>query len=63
MSKQEEITKLQSQKEAILKAMKDPHLCEGTASLYSRVSGYYRNVSSMNIGKQQEIKDRKNFVI
>jgi hypothetical protein len=63
MSKQEEITNLKNQREAIVKAMKDPHLCEGTASLYSRVSGYYRNVSAMNIGKQQEVKDRKNFVI
>lgn len=32
-------------------------------SLYSRVSGYYRNVESMNTGKQQEVKERTDYVI
>jgi anaerobic ribonucleoside-triphosphate reductase len=30
--------------------------------VYSRVVGYLRPVSQWNLGKQQEFKDRKNFI-
>lgn len=31
--------------------------------VWSRVVGYYRPVSSWNDGKQEEFKDRKEFVV
>ena len=31
--------------------------------VYSRVVGYYRPVQSWNEGKQEEFKDRKEFVV
>jgi len=31
--------------------------------VYSRVVGYYRPVQSWNLGKQEEFKDRKEFVV
>jgi len=31
--------------------------------VYSRVVGYYRPVQSWNRGKQEEFKDRKEFVV
>lgn len=45
-----------------LKSLKsDPKLCEDTAIVYARVSGYMRDVSNFNIGKSQEFKDRKMY--
>ena len=31
--------------------------------VWSRVMGYYRPVDHWNVGKQQEFRDRKNFVL
>jgi len=31
--------------------------------VYSRVVGYYRPVQSWNLGKQEEFKQRKEFVV
>jgi ribonucleoside-triphosphate reductase len=39
----------------------DPKLCEGTATAYSRVSGYYRAVKNWNAGKKSEFKQRKEY--
>lgn len=63
MSKQEELSQLKAEKEKIKSKLSDPHLCEGTASLYSRVSGYYRAVNLMNTGKRKEVEDRINYSI
>lgn len=53
---------LKKQKEKILEAMNDPHLCEGTASTYTRISGYYRPIQGCwNDGKVQEYKERKEY--
>ena len=38
-------------------------ICENETEVYSRVVGYLRPVSSMNLGKKAEIKDRKMFNI
>jgi ribonucleoside-triphosphate reductase len=47
-----------SQKEyEILKSKRQ--LCE----VYSRVVGYIRPVNQWNVGKQEEFKDRKVFVV
>lgn len=59
MNKKEKLIKLQESKECVIKAMEDPSLCEGTASVYSRVSGYYRATELWNKGKAQEFKERK----
>jgi len=40
-----------------IKKLKVP--CE----VYSRVVGYYRPVQSWNAGKQEEFKQRKNYII
>ena len=32
-------------------------------SVYTRVTGYYRNIADMNDGKRNECKDRKSFEI
>ena len=52
---------LKKQKRKILEAMNDPNLCMGTASTYSRISGYYRPINAWNDGKAQEYKERKEY--
>ena len=34
-------------------------MCDAKIEVYSRVVGYFRPVSSWNVGKQEEWKDRK----
>lgn len=51
---QEKITEIETK-------MNNPKLCEGTASVYTRVSGYYRAVANFNAGKRQEVKERKHY--
>lgn len=42
---------------------KDEHICGEKTQVYSRVTGYYRPVSNWNIGKQEEFKERKRFIV
>lgn len=63
LEKQEKINQLKEEKRRIEEKLQDPNLCEGTASLYSRVSGYYRAVNLMNTGKRKEVQDRINYSI
>lgn len=37
--------------------------CEEECEVYSRVVGYLRPISFWNIGKKEEFKERKNYVI
>ena len=37
--------------------------CGETAEVYSRITGYYRPVQNWNVGKTQEYKERKEYVI
>ncbi len=46
---------------AIDSAVSDPKLCQGTAETYSRITGYYRNVSNFNEGKQTEYSERTEY--
>jgi hypothetical protein len=39
MSREEKLSKLTAEKNQIESAMNDPKLCEGTASIYERVTG------------------------
>jgi ribonucleoside-triphosphate reductase len=41
----------------------DPDLCKNTASVYARISGYYRPLKNWNEGKASEFASRKNFLI
>ena len=36
--------------------------CGQRCEVYSRVVGYYRPIGNWNIGKQQEFRDRKEFL-
>lgn len=58
------IEKINEKIEQVKTEMNDPHLCEGTADTYSRVSGYYRSVQGgWNNGKQQEFAERQEYSI
>ena len=37
--------------------------CGESAEVYSRITGYYRPVQNWNVGKTQEYKERKEYVI
>jgi len=37
--------------------------CRSKTEIYSRVTGYLRPISQWNVGKQEEFKDRTNFLI
>ncbi len=37
--------------------------CGSSAEVYSRITGYYRPVQNWNVGKTQEYKERKEYVI
>lgn len=52
----EKITEIETQ-------MNDAKLCEGTASVYTRVSGYYRALNNFNNGKKQEVSERKHYSV
>jgi ribonucleoside-triphosphate reductase len=41
--------------------IKDPSLCENTASIWTRISGYFRPVENFNDGKQQEFLERLEY--
>jgi hypothetical protein len=58
MNKDLRIANIDEKINALELKLNDSHLCEGTALLESRVSGYYRPVRSWNQGKQQEFKER-----
>jgi anaerobic ribonucleoside-triphosphate reductase len=54
---------IQEKIQEITDKMNDSKLCEGTASVYTRVSGYYRSVSNFNNGKRQEVTERKHYSV
>ena len=56
MTAKEKITEIEAQ-------MNDSKLCEGTASVYTRVSGYYRALNNFNNGKKQEVSERKHYSV
>ena len=42
---------------------KKKKICGMETEVYSRVVGYYRPVTSFNLGKQREFKDRKMYKV
>ena len=63
MEQSKQIEKINEQIEQIEARIKDPHLCEGTASTYTRITGYHRPVENFNDGKQQEMIERLEYKI
>jgi anaerobic ribonucleoside-triphosphate reductase len=57
------IEKLDAQINAVRAKLDDPNLCKGTASVSSRISGYYRPVHNWNSGKQSEFSQRQEYSI
>lgn len=55
------VDKINEQIEQIKIKLNDPHLCEGTAETFARISGYYRPVSAWNTGKQTEFQERLEY--
>jgi anaerobic ribonucleoside-triphosphate reductase len=55
------INDIDSQIEEIRTKIKDPKLCDGTASTFTRVTGYYRSVEYFNDGKQAEFMQRLEY--
>lgn len=41
--------------------MNDRELCMGTASTYSRITGYWRPIENWNAGKRQEYIERLEY--
>jgi anaerobic ribonucleoside-triphosphate reductase len=57
----DKIKKIDEQIKELKEKMNDPHLCEDTADVYTRVSGYYRPVTNFNAGKQSEMVERLEY--
>jgi ribonucleoside-triphosphate reductase len=55
------LEKIREQINEIKSKLNDPHLCEGTALTYSRISGYYRPIEFWNDGKQEEFIQRLEY--
>jgi ribonucleoside-triphosphate reductase len=49
---------LNKQIKEITEKMNDPELCLGSASVWSRITGYWRPIEYWNIGKKQEYQER-----
>ena len=57
------IDEIDKQIEDIKKKMSDPNLCEGSADVYTRCSGFYRPVSAFNAGKVAEFEKRLEYFL
>jgi anaerobic ribonucleoside-triphosphate reductase len=60
---EQDIQKIEEQIKSIKDKMIDPNLCEGTASTYTRITGYYRPVEMWNTGKKEEYIQRLEYNI
>ena len=57
------IERIDEQIEQINLKLADPNLCEGTADVLTRVSGYYRQISNFNEGKAEEFVCRREYAL
>jgi anaerobic ribonucleoside-triphosphate reductase len=53
--------KINERIEQIKKEMANPELCNGTAEIYQKITGYARPVSQWNLGKKVEYSDRREY--
>ena len=63
MDKSKTIEKIDEQINQISCKLNDPKLCDGTAEVYSRISGYYRPTMAWNDGKTAEFTQRVEYAI
>jgi ribonucleoside-triphosphate reductase len=61
MNKEDELKQIEIDMKTIAGIINDPCLCEGSASTYSRISGYYRPTENWNNGKQEEFRQRLEY--
>jgi anaerobic ribonucleoside-triphosphate reductase len=61
MENEKQLTRIDEQITQLEEKIKDPHLCEGSASTYSRISGYYRPINNWNAGKKEEYRQRLEY--
>ena len=59
----DKVNKIEEQIVQIKSKINDPHLCDGTAEVYTRISGYYRPTSNFNDGKVAEFTQRLEYSI
>jgi ribonucleoside-triphosphate reductase len=61
MENDKQIARINEQIEQIEGKIKDPNLCDGSASTYSRITGYYRPINAWNNGKKEEYRQRLEY--
>lgn len=61
MNKEEKLKALQNNLKELEEKASSPDLGKGTAAAFARITGYCRQISNMNEGKQQEVKERKTY--
>jgi hypothetical protein len=59
----DELKKIEEQIMEIEKKIIDPELCVGTASTWTRITGYHRPVEAWNAGKKNEYLDRIPYLL
>ena len=63
MEKSKQIERIDEQIQQINCKLNDPKLCDGTAQVYTRISGYYRPTENFNDGKQAEFTQRLEYAL
>jgi len=58
-----DIENINKQIEEIELKIIDKDLCNGTASIYTRITGYFRMVEAFNNGKKQEYIERLEYLM
>jgi ribonucleoside-triphosphate reductase len=61
MESEKQLARIEEQITQLEEKIKDPHLCEGSASTYTRISGYYRPIENFNSGKKEEYRQRLEY--
>jgi hypothetical protein len=61
MENEKQIARINEQINQIEEKINDRNLCEGSASTYSRITGYYRPVQNWNQGKREEYRQRVEY--
>jgi len=55
------LKQIESEIKEIENKLNDPDLCKGTASTYTRITGYFRSIDNFNLGKKQEYIERLEY--
>ena len=57
-----QLDKINEQINTIQAKINDKNLCIGTASTYTRITGYFRPIENFNKGKKQEYVERLEYL-